>query len=95
MTVYYCKAWTEYWITNWLIFLLFDIATLEILYALILSSFIKISQTKEEIARVENKKRSEILVTSGPTPRDAEASYSCSSSYDIISDANLRNPEEP
>jgi hypothetical protein len=95
MTVYYCKAWTEYWITNWLIFLLFDIATLEILYALILSSFIKISQPKEEIGRVENKKRSEILVTSGPTPRDVEASFSCSSSYDIISDANLRNPEEP
>ncbi|OMJ67594.1 hypothetical protein SteCoe_35200 [Stentor coeruleus] len=42
MTVFYCLGWTEYWITNWLIFLLFDIATLEIIYALVFSLFIKV-----------------------------------------------------
>ncbi|OMJ65500.1 hypothetical protein SteCoe_38105 [Stentor coeruleus] len=42
MTVFYCLGWTEYWITNWLIFLLFDIATLEIIYSLVLSLFIKV-----------------------------------------------------
>lgn len=46
MTVKYCIGWTEYWIINWLIFLLLDISTLEMIYALILSYYVKVKNTE-------------------------------------------------
>ena len=100
MTVYYCKPWTEYWIANWLIFLLFDIATLEIIYALILSYLVKGVEV-EGAQPVEVKKSKEEAVSGGVTSRppgtvrdpENNYSYSSSSSYDIIYDPNQRSPE--
>ena len=101
MTVYYCKPWTEYWIANWLIFLLFDIATLEIIYALILSYMVKGGEP-DGAQQVEVKKPKEDPVSGAVTSRppahsgrgiENNESYSSSSSYDIIYDPNVRSPE--
>ena len=41
MTASYCKGWTEYWFSNWIIFFFIDIFTLEVIYALVMMIFIK------------------------------------------------------
>jgi len=81
MTVNYCKGWTEYWISNWLIFFFLDLLTLEVIYALILSLFIK-SAVQESVSKGkpvgtfdENVPRT--------SRRNESESYS-NSEYDII-----------
>lgn len=88
MTHYYCLGWTEYWIANWLIFLLFDIATLEIIYALTLSCFIKIDSyqtTEKDSPKKETKKESsssdDNIATRRPQGKQDE-----SDDYEIIAD---------
>lgn len=47
MTTQYCAGYTTYWMANFLIFLLFDLVTLQVIYSLIIS---KILPGKEEKA---------------------------------------------
>ena len=61
MTVSYCYGYTEYWIVNFLIFLLLDLFTLQIIYAILTSIFIKMpseyNNTNIDSARGENENR--------------------------------------
>ncbi|OMJ69112.1 hypothetical protein SteCoe_33249 [Stentor coeruleus] len=85
MTVFYCLGWTEYWIANWLIFLLFDIATLEFIYALVFSRFIKVNAyeavSKDSSVKTPNDSQKDDL----STRRQPEVQED-SDDYEIIAD---------
>ncbi|OMJ66078.1 hypothetical protein SteCoe_37208 [Stentor coeruleus] len=85
MTVFYCLGWTEYWITNWLIFLLFDIATLEIIYSLVFSLFIKVDAyvpTEKDSPTNKSKKDIDKDLSTRRQPREEEEEES--EEYEII-----------
>lgn len=94
MTVYYCQGWTEFWITNWLIFLGFDVVTLQVIYSLCMMAFIEpvqVELNRREDSVMDKENFSGMMVAS--TYRDPQVSdrkmqsHVSSSSYDCILDS--------
>ena len=90
MTVYYCQGWTEYWISNWLIFFFMDLLTLEIIYSFIMMYFIRPSKYSER--KVPGAKGTVEGYDLAPTSRRNEEvdvpGEPYSSNYDIVYEAS-------
>lgn len=74
MTLKYCGGWTEFWIVNFLIFTLFDWATLEMIYSIIIWLLLGSKNTGEPSSRQDIKRlAASNVVTENDTERNRRA----------------------
>ena len=56
MTTQYCAGYATYWIANFLIFLLFDLVTLQVIYSLIINKLFPGKEVKADATIDKGKK---------------------------------------